>query len=158
MNKQRMSQPCDEKLVIENTTGRPSLLGGYLLFKIDNQEVHIASVPSPNVYADRYQDSVVDNHDDFFDAYGNQYNVDIYSSNMGVDWSIKVIPVSQKMSSQTTATQKSRSLQTTDVQTVLQNSMPQKLTSQIEGESADFEVSIASIQARLQVEYLENEY
>ncbi|HGL3854413.1 TPA: hypothetical protein ACKE3U_003739 [Klebsiella aerogenes] len=77
------------KFTIEGNDCLPPVSGGYLVIFIDGEEFSSVSVPSPN-YADKYSDSVVENDDDFEDDEGNSYSVSVYSSNVGVDWSIEV--------------------------------------------------------------------
>ncbi|MFA0492024.1 hypothetical protein AB4563_24050 [Vibrio splendidus] len=67
----------------------PSISGGYLLITFDGEEVAMVSVPSP-IFADRHRDSVNQNFDQFEDDNGNDYDVLVSSSNIGVDWTITV--------------------------------------------------------------------
>ncbi len=77
------------KFEIEGSDSLPSGSGGYLYISLDGHEVATVSVPSP-AYEDRYRDSVVENGDDFEDYEGNHYSVNVFSSNVGVDWTISV--------------------------------------------------------------------
>lgn len=77
------------KFEIEGNDSLPSGSGGYLYITVDGQELGTVSVPSP-AYEDRYSDSIVENDDAFEDDEGNQYDVSIYSSNVGVEWVITV--------------------------------------------------------------------
>lgn len=77
------------KFTIEGNDCLPPVSGGYLVIYIDDEEFASVSVPSPN-YADKYSDSVVENDDDIEDDEGNNYSVSVYSSNVGVDWTIDV--------------------------------------------------------------------
>lgn len=78
-----------DKFTIEGNDCLPPVSGGYLVISLDGEEIASVSVPSPN-YADRYSDSVVENDDEFEDSEGNSYSISIYSSSVGVDWSIDV--------------------------------------------------------------------
>jgi len=82
------------KFEIEGSDSLPSVSGGYLYISLDGEELATVSVPSP-AFEDRYRDSVVENDDAFEDEEGNQYDVSIFSSNVGVDW---VITVSNNLS------------------------------------------------------------
>ena len=77
------------KFNIEGNDSLPSVSGGYLLISLDGQELATVGVPSPR-YEDRYSDSVVENDDEFDDEEGNRYSVNVYSSNVGVDWVVSV--------------------------------------------------------------------
>ncbi len=67
----------------------PSISGGYLLIKYEEKEVAMVSVPSP-IFADRHRDSINQNFDQFEDEHGNEYDVFVSSSNIGVDWTVTV--------------------------------------------------------------------
>lgn len=75
--------------VLEGNDCMPSVSGGYLFISIDGEEVATVGVPSP-IFADKHRDTVNQNYDDFEDGEGNQYSVFISSSNVGVDWEVKV--------------------------------------------------------------------
>jgi hypothetical protein len=75
-------------LSISGTNCSPAISGGYLSIKRDNKEIHISSIPTPVLIADRYRDSVVENDDEFVDEEGNEFAINISSSNVGVDWEI----------------------------------------------------------------------
>lgn len=77
------------KFTIDGNDCLPPVSGGYLVIFLDDDEIASVSVPSPN-YADRYSDSVVENDDEVEDDEGNTYSVSVYSSNVGVDWTIDV--------------------------------------------------------------------
>ncbi|EOV3406626.1 hypothetical protein ACONJS_004551 [Vibrio parahaemolyticus] len=74
---------------IEGNDCMPSISGGYLLVTIDGEEISTIGVPSP-ILADKHRDSVNENYDDFEDSEGNQYEVMVWSSNVGVDWEVTV--------------------------------------------------------------------
>ncbi len=76
---------------IEGNDSFPPLSGGYLIISIDGREFHIASVPSP-ILADRHRDSVCENFDVAEDDEGNEFSITIWSSNVGVDWTIDITP------------------------------------------------------------------
>lgn len=78
------------KFTIEGNDCMPPISGGYLLVYRGTKELGVISVPSPNYTADRYRDSVSGNHDVFEDDEGNEFNIDVWSSNVGVDWEISV--------------------------------------------------------------------
>jgi len=80
---------------IEGTEGVPPLSGGYLIISIDGQEFRIVSVPSPVLVADRYRDSVSENYDTVEDSEGNEFSINVWSSNVGVDWQIDVTAAKQ---------------------------------------------------------------
>jgi hypothetical protein len=75
---------------IEGTDCMPPISGGYLIINIDGREFHIVSVPSPVLGADRHRDSVSENYDIVEDCDGNEFSVNVWSSNVGVDWQIDV--------------------------------------------------------------------
>tara|TARA_R110002167_G_scaffold2284_3_gene11692 strand:- start:1501 stop:1812 length:312 start_codon:yes stop_codon:yes gene_type:complete len=75
---------------IEGTDCMPPVSGGYLIINLDGNEFHIVSVPSPILGADRHRDSVSENYDSVEDSDGNQYSINVWSSNVGVDWQIDV--------------------------------------------------------------------
>ncbi len=68
----------------------PSVSGGYISIIKDGKEIHIASVPSFVLGADRYRDSVSENDDEFQDDEGNEFSISIWSSNVGVDWKLNL--------------------------------------------------------------------
>ncbi|WP_057621868.1 hypothetical protein [Vibrio crassostreae] len=74
---------------LEGTDCMPSISGGYLVIKFDDNEIGMVSVPSP-IFADRHRDSINQNFDDFEDKFGNQYSILVTSSNVGVDWTVTV--------------------------------------------------------------------
>lgn len=74
---------------LEGSDCMPSVSGGYLLIKLDNNELATVGVPSP-IFADRHRDSVNENDDEFEDEEGNRYRVMVYSSNVGVDWEVTI--------------------------------------------------------------------
>ncbi|MGR6838000.1 hypothetical protein ACU5DF_02410 [Aliivibrio wodanis] len=75
---------------LEGSDCMPPISGGYLIVFRGTEELTVISVPSPNFIADRYRDSVSENHDSFEDDNGNEFDISICSSNVGVDWSIQV--------------------------------------------------------------------
>lgn len=77
-------------LSISGNTATPALSGGYLSIKRDSKEIHISSIPTPILMADRYRDSVTENDDEFKDEEGNEFAVNIFSSIVGVDWETKL--------------------------------------------------------------------
>jgi hypothetical protein len=77
-------------LTKEGNDCMPPVSGGYLIVEKDGKELHIVSVPSPNLYADRHSDSVSQNDDTFEDEQGNVFTMDVCSSNVGVDWTLGI--------------------------------------------------------------------
>ncbi|HBM2881030.1 TPA: hypothetical protein LVL09_004852 [Klebsiella oxytoca] len=77
------------KFTIDGNDCLPPVSGGYLVIFLDDEEIASVSVPSPN-YADKYSDSVVENDDEVEDDEGNTYSISVYSSNVGVDWTVDV--------------------------------------------------------------------
>jgi|GEM_PF-1267787 len=77
---------------IEGFDGSVALSGGYLYIYLADDLIHIASIPSPNLLAERSLDSVVENQDDFQDGFGNEYSIAIFSSITGVQWYLERYP------------------------------------------------------------------
>jgi len=77
------------RLISGNDT-LPPLSGGYISIIKDGKEIHIASVPSFVLGADRYRDSVSENDDEFEDDEGNEFSINIWSSNVGVEWELNL--------------------------------------------------------------------
>ncbi len=75
---------------IEGTDCMPPVSGGYLIISLDGKEFYIVSVPSPVLRADRSRDSVAENYDTVKDPDGNEFSINVWSSNVGVDWEIDV--------------------------------------------------------------------
>jgi hypothetical protein len=71
---------------------RPALNGGYLYVYKGDKLLHIASIPSPNLLGDNYRHSFVENDEYFSDDNGNEFRIDILSSNVGVDWILSSYP------------------------------------------------------------------
>ncbi|MEZ8036652.1 hypothetical protein [Vibrio crassostreae] len=78
------------KFTLEGNDCMPPISGGYLLIYRGTEEVTVVSVPSPNFVAERYRDSVSENYDSFEDEEGNEFNINVWSSNVGVDWTLDV--------------------------------------------------------------------
>lgn len=66
------------------------LFGGYLIVEKDGRELHVVSVPSPNLYAQRRSDSVSENDDTFEDDKRNAFTMNVWSSREGVDWQLAI--------------------------------------------------------------------
>ncbi|MEI6269941.1 MAG: hypothetical protein WCP01_13760 [Methylococcaceae bacterium] len=77
---------------IEGSDGNVALGGGYLYIYLADDLIHIASIPSPNLLAERPLDSVVENQDDFLDGFGNGYSIAIFSSITGIQWYLERYP------------------------------------------------------------------
>ncbi len=78
------------RLTIEGNDCTPPVSGGYLIIKKDKQTFHVVTVPSPNLYADRYKDSISENDDTFEDDTSNEFTMNVWSSNVGVDWQLDI--------------------------------------------------------------------
>ena len=77
---------------VEGSDGSVALAGGYLYIYLDDKLIHIASIPSPYLLADRSSDSVVENVDEFEDENGNEFVIAIYSSLAGIEWQLEEYP------------------------------------------------------------------
>ncbi|QEA39589.1 hypothetical protein FGL86_11210 [Pistricoccus aurantiacus] len=77
---------------LEGSDNRVALSGGYLYIHRGKRLVHIASIPSPNLLAERLSDSVVENTDTFVDEAGNEYTIVIDSTMVGITWSLEEYP------------------------------------------------------------------
>lgn len=77
---------------LEGRDGRVAPDGGYLYIYLGDTLIHISSIPSPNLLADRSSDSVVENIDEFDDHDGNKFVVAISSSIAGIDWTMEQHP------------------------------------------------------------------
>lgn len=75
--------------VLSGSESMPPLVGGYISIRKNGHEFYIASVPSC-VVTDRYNVSASQNHEEFVDEVGNQYQIDINSSMAGLDWQLVV--------------------------------------------------------------------
>lgn len=78
------------KFTIQDSDCMPPISGGYLVIYVNDKELDVVSVPSPNLGADRYRDSTVDNYEIITDDKDNVFKVLAQSSNVGVDWTIEV--------------------------------------------------------------------
>ncbi len=81
---------------LRGSDSMPAVNGGYLTVYSEDAELHIASVPSFNLMAEKHRDSMVENTEEFIDKNGNEYVINIYSSNVGVDWDLEVYPKDDK--------------------------------------------------------------
>ncbi len=77
---------------IEGADSNVALSGGYLYIYLGDDLIHIASIPSPNILAERSSDSVIENQDDFQDKLGNEYSIAIFSSITGIHWYLEQYP------------------------------------------------------------------
>ncbi len=66
------------------------MFGGYISIRKDGNEFYIASVPSFVLGADRYRESVSENDEKFKDDEGNEFEISIWSSTVGVDWKLSL--------------------------------------------------------------------
>ncbi len=78
------------KFSIEGNECMPPVSGGCLIIMLDREAMQVVSVPSPNLFADRYRHSISENSDTFKDAAGNEFSISVWSSNAGVDWQLDV--------------------------------------------------------------------
>lgn len=77
---------------LEGSDAHVALAGGYLYIYLDDTLVHIASIPSPNLLADRSSESVIENSDEFEDDNGNEFVIVIFSSLTGIEWRLEQYP------------------------------------------------------------------
>ncbi|MCD6186230.1 MAG: hypothetical protein J7K84_10700 [Deltaproteobacteria bacterium] len=82
----------DLEKYLSGTDALPALNGGYLYIYKNKKLLHIASIPSPNLLGDNYRQSLVENDEYFSDEDGNEFTIDILSSNVGVDWHLTFYP------------------------------------------------------------------
>jgi len=72
--------------IVSGSETLPAINGAYLyLYKMD-KILGIVSIPSPNLMADNYRDSIVENNDVLVDENGNEFEIKIISSKYGIDW------------------------------------------------------------------------
>lgn len=84
-------------LKINGNTTMPTPFGGYLIINLDGKEFHITSVPSPVVNHLPYQNIVVENSDIVADSEGNEFDINVYSSSLGLDWQIEIKPANPQV-------------------------------------------------------------
>ena len=77
-------------MVIVENDALPSIYGGYIFIKKDGHEFYIASVPSLMLGSQLCVDSIFDNCETFADDEGNEFEINISSSNVGVDWALRL--------------------------------------------------------------------
>jgi hypothetical protein len=77
---------------LEGAEGAAALDGGYLYIYSGDELLHIASIPAPDILAERMSDSTIVNHDWFTDKTGNDFGVEIYSSLAGIHWQVTDYP------------------------------------------------------------------
>jgi hypothetical protein len=70
----------------------PAIEGGYLYIYKGDELLGIVSIPSPNLLAENYRDSMVVYDDIVTDSEGNEYSVEVTSSLYGIDWRIYEYP------------------------------------------------------------------
>lgn len=91
-----MGQVKEHKIALsehlEGSDGSVALAGGYLYIYLDDRLLHIASIPSPYLLADRSTESVVENVDEFEDENGHEFVIAIYSSIAGIIWHLAEYP------------------------------------------------------------------
>jgi len=74
---------------LEGEESLPALNGGYIKLIKNEKVIFLAKVPSPNMFVDRYSDSLVENKEYFEDEDG-EYEFFIFSSSNGVKWEVKI--------------------------------------------------------------------
>jgi len=75
----------------------PAINGGFLYVYVQEKNVAIASIPSPNLLAETASKSTVINFDDFTDDEGNEYTISVASSSYGVDWELIKYPEDEEI-------------------------------------------------------------
>ena len=78
----------------------PPIAGGDLIIYKGEKELSVVSVPSLNLLAERYRDSVTGNDESFEDADGNCFDIEVTSSNVGVDWKVTVTTEDEELENQ----------------------------------------------------------
>ncbi len=86
-----------EETKLGGNTGMPAVDDGYIYVYLDDDELHIASVPSFNLMGDNRRQNLVENFEEFSDEDGNEYAIRIYSSNDGVEWELEIYPKNEKL-------------------------------------------------------------
>ena len=74
--------------------------GAYLFIFLNDALMHIATIPPPNLLGEFLHETVVRNHDDFTDTYGNAYEISIASSRQGIEWEMVAYPDDVELASQ----------------------------------------------------------
>lgn len=77
---------------LEGHVGNVALAGGYHYIYLNDRLLHIASIPMPNVLAERFSESTTENSDRFEDEHGNEFVITIYSSINGIQWYLEEYP------------------------------------------------------------------
>jgi len=80
----------NKKLILKGNKNIPPVNGGYIYIYKYNNELHIASVPSFNITADNYLNSMVDNTEFFSDNEKNEYIININSNRNNVEWELEI--------------------------------------------------------------------
>jgi hypothetical protein len=78
--------------VLNGSESLPPINGAYLYVYKGDKLLGIVSIPSPNLMAENYRDSVVTNYEELVDEEGNEYEVEVISSNAGIDWEFVKYP------------------------------------------------------------------
>jgi len=78
--------------VLYGSESLPALNGAYLYIYRGDKLLGIVSIPSPNLMAENYRDSVVTNYEELVDEDGNEYEIEVISSNVGIDWEFVKYP------------------------------------------------------------------
>jgi len=79
------AQLKDESILTGNEA-IPAVNGAYLYVYKGDKLLGIVSIPSPNLMADNYRESMVINDDILVDENGKEYEIEVISSNYGIDW------------------------------------------------------------------------
>ena len=83
--------------VLWGSENLPPLNGAYLyVYKGDNL-LGIVGIPSPNLMAENYKDSVVMNYEELFDEEQNEYEIKVISSNAGIEWEFVQYPDNEEI-------------------------------------------------------------
>ena len=78
--------------VLYGSESLPPINGAYLYVYKGDKLLGIVSVPSPNLMAENYRDSGVTNYEELVDEDGNEYEIAVFSSNIGIDWEFVKYP------------------------------------------------------------------
>jgi hypothetical protein len=80
------------KGILYGNESLPPINGAYLYVYKGNKLLGIVAIPSPNLMAENYRDSIVTNYEELVDEDGNKYEIEVFSSNVGIDWEFVKYP------------------------------------------------------------------
>ena len=83
--------------ILNGNESLPPINGAYLYVYKGDKLLGIVGVPSPNLMAENYRDSIVENSDVLVDEEGNEYEIEVISSNYGIDWNFINYPDDKKI-------------------------------------------------------------